>query len=288
MTLVLRAPDRTILLSAGDRIHSGHYRVTSRYAHAVNYLGSGGAFLFAVTPEQGAGPLNVVTPDPGSLPDDLVIRNRNVVLAGEAVRPQAVFDSRLRLSLADPGLFCRHTHILRSSLLEHGSPEWLVFLLEEKQRGPSGTSRAAFTEQLGRGVEILRRREFLVAAGLVRGCGIGLTPAGDDFNAGMLFALNLLLQCGLLVSADLPRRVYEVARGGNPLVNCFLELARDGRFFKRLKDLVQAMEGPGPEDVRRCAIDVIDYGATSGADLLAGFLLTLEAVLNPSSTEALA
>ena len=49
-----------------------------------------------------------------------------------------------------------------------------------------------FADQIGRGVHQVFNGKLLEGIRYLRGCGFGLTPAGDDFIAGLLVGLNLL------------------------------------------------------------------------------------------------
>lgn len=138
------------------------------------------------------------------------------------------------------------------------------------------------------------------AAEALIGLGGGLTPSCDD----MLVGLTAILTG---VSADprccaRARRVLDALRGTiarasrrtTPVSRHFLEAAAGGRFTERVKDLVETILGvreprekPGTraraggralraEDEKRVAAAakrMLEYGATSGADLIAGILL---------------
>ncbi len=127
----------------------------------------------------------------------------------------------------------------------------------------SGTGRGATAAATGPGTQGVR---------MLAGCGFGLTPSGDDFIAGMLIALHLLGAPQRTI-----RSVHAAAAGGGDLSRHFLALARDGRVDERMSALVAALLDHGDTEVRRAARRILQVGATSGADMMTGFVTTLKA-----------
>jgi hypothetical protein len=113
----------------------------------------------------------------------------------------------------------------------------------------------------------------------LRGCGLGLTPSGDDFVAGLLIGLNLLQQLHGRNRQKLVDEVFRAAKAGNVFSNSFLDLARRGLLFGRMKNLVCALLHEGEDAVRRSAAKLLAIGGSSGADLGTGFLLTVRGQL---------
>lgn len=110
----------------------------------------------------------------------------------------------------------------------------------------------------------------------LRGCGPGLTPSGDDFIAGLLFGLHLLQKCRGRDFQPLADVVFRAAHSANIFSNTFLELARRGLFFGRLKELIQALLAGSETSLRRATERLLAVGASSGADLATGFFMTLQ------------
>jgi len=104
---------------------------------------------------------------------------------------------------------------------------------------------------------------------------LGLTPSGDDFIAGLLIGLNLLQQLRGHDYQQIADEVFRTAKAGNIFSNSFLDLARRGLLFGRMKDLVLALMHETEEMVRTSAGQLMAIGESSGADLGTGFLLTV-------------
>ena len=246
------------ILSSGDRIRPGVYEVKARFARSVLLLGAGDRPLFVVDRSIGAGPLNLVVAAP------------NAFFAGESLaiprRPEAPrFDSALpRTDLS------KLAHVLAQALPRQAPPDSLVSLffpagnVPRQQANRDALFRKAFAHfAAGR-----------LAAGvrLIRGCGAGLTPAGDDFLCGWMLALRLRRQSARA------RGILKHALGGNPVSNAFLELSAAGQVNVAVKKLLQT-----PSSARVKA--VCAFGHSSGADLLCGMLFGLGIQDSESSTQ---
>ena len=103
------------------------------------------------------------------------------------------------------------------------------------------------------------------------GCGIGLTPSGDDFIPGLLIGLNLRGER----FRGIVNQVFSAARSKNIFSNSFLDLDRQGLLFGRMKDLILALLDGGQEAVRNSTGKLFAIGGSSGADLGTGFLMTM-------------
>ncbi len=107
------------------------------------------------------------------------------------------------------------------------------------------------------------------AVASLAGWGMGLTPSGDDFIAGMMLALWVDR------AALTPRAafLYRVAAPRTTLLSrAFLRAARDGLADAHWHRLLRALAEGGEAEVRRAASEALAFGATSGVDMAAGFL----------------
>ena len=242
----------------GDRVRPGTYAVKARFARSVLLLGAASRALFVVDRSIGAGPLNLVVTDPHAF-----VAGETLAVPRRAPAPR--FDSALpRTDSAK--LRC----VLEKALLRHAPPDSLVSLFFPVGKIP----------HLQENRDALFRKAFAhVAAGrlaagvrLVRGCGAGLTPAGDDFLCGWMLALRLRRQSARA------RGILKHALGENPVSNAFLELSAAGRVNGAVKKLLQA-----PSSARVKA--VCAFGHSSGADLLCGMLFGLGIQDSESSTQ---
>lgn len=117
------------------------------------------------------------------------------------------------------------------------------------------------------------------AARRIVGLGDGLTPSCDDLLVGLAGALRLFAGHRRLgawaraARAALSAAIEEAGALTTPVSRHFLRAAARGRFAERAKDLLEAVRGDGEKTVASAAARVLDYGVTSGADLVFGIAL---------------
>ncbi len=121
------------------------------------------------------------------------------------------------------------------------------------------------------------RRSLKVVTSSLAGLGPGLTPSGDDFLAGVLLALALVREqradaelteiAGLLVETAAPR-THEISAA-------YLRAAHNGEASERWHPLLAAISAGDTQKLHDAAAGVLEFGETSGADMLAGFIAGL-------------
>jgi hypothetical protein len=113
------------------------------------------------------------------------------------------------------------------------------------------------------------------AAVALLGVGGGLTPSGDDFVGGALFARRLLARAGV-VDAGAWRSVADAVLAAAPSRTHAISAAllgdlAEGLGWAPLHDLVLALVGHAASSAEDAAGRLVRLGHTSGWDLLAGF-----------------
>lgn len=122
-------------------------------------------------------------------------------------------------------------------------------------------------------------RAIATAAAQLAGLGPGLTPSGDDFLAGVMVGMQVgkkgeergqppFAICHLLFAAAAPRTTR--------LSRAFLRAASRGYVDERWHVLLTALCGDDPAALVRAARSVLAFGASSGLDMLTGFLWQME------------
>lgn len=295
-----------MLLSIGDKVREGTYKLHSSFRRAINFT-DGRRLVTLVTPDIGAGPVNIVVGDltpfgsssgltqtgfpPSQVPSlplrhrapshgngvDLRVEHHSVVFANRRflLDETQSYGSLLHIEKeTSRPVFRENLKIVENTLAAESHPKSLAFLLDAKRERDFRTAfDRAFVAQVKDGAS----RMFL-AAGVRRlaGCGFGLTPSGDDFIAGMLIGVNVLQQLTGRNNHRLIQTIYSAAAGKNLLSNSFLRLARDGRVSEKMQNLVSTLFDHGDTEVKERTEEVMTAGETSGADLLTGFVMTVK------------
>jgi hypothetical protein len=109
------------------------------------------------------------------------------------------------------------------------------------------------------------------------GRGLGLTPSGDDFLAGVLFSLHFL-NCSRLLD-PLAQKVSGLLHKTTRLSRHFLAYALAGKWGQTEEKIMLALMADAGEDLGRALSCQLAVGATSGADELAGMAAGIYAAL---------
>ncbi|MBU0495398.1 MAG: DUF2877 domain-containing protein [Chloroflexi bacterium] len=238
-------------------------RVLHSFARAIDLLTDDGTVVSVVDAAVGDGPLNVVVGAPApfaGVAADAVVRGD-----GEWLRV-----GRLTVHLASATLWEPHwPWERRLEAVSHQRSAvnlcgWSVSLndrVAEIAQRAVGNLRAALQSD--------DRRKLAEAAGALAGLGPGLTPAGDDFLAGVMWGLRFSGErdvdalCAAIVDAAGPRTT--------PLSAALLRAAGAGLADARWHALLDALDRG--VDISGALEAVLSQGATSGADAWAGFQL---------------
>ena len=242
------------IVSKGDCIRPGLYALQARYDRSVLLFGAASRVLFVVDTSIGDGPLN------------LVVKAPNTFVAGETLTlPRHITAPRFDSALPRTDR-AKLQRVLVSALPQQAPPNSLVSLFFPAGKIPR--FQQARDLRFRQALAQITAGRISAGSRLIRGCGEGLTPAGDDFLAGWLLAGRLQRKFAMV------KLILRHARGKNPVSNAFLELAAQGRVNFAVKRLLQAPSAPRVKAV--CA-----FGHSSGADLLCGLLFGLGFPLNP-------
>ncbi|MFC1742571.1 DUF2877 domain-containing protein [Candidatus Riflebacteria bacterium] len=268
-----------MLLSVGDMIRDGEYKLHSSFRRVVNF--SPGDFLVSIVNEEvGAGPLNIVVRNYNfKTIKYLKIDNNEIYLNGDRFQfdENKLFNSSIEVKSFENWKFERNLAILEGIFLQGVRPKGLGFLLDAKllTKLVSDFERA-FATQICGGVEKIFSENIISGVRMLRGCGYGLTPSGDDFISGFLFGLNFLQKIMGLEFGNLLKVIYEESLGENLFSNTSLFLASRGRVFSRLKDLLSSLLICGEYEINKNMEKLFSIGGSSGSDILCGLLISLK------------
>lgn len=276
---------RSISRPVAERLREGPCvaRALAVFERACDLVAPDGDVIALVLPEVGDGPFNVVVGGPAGLFDRLSLGEPVALAAGRLqggglrvdLGRAAVWEPRpdwgaLRARCDDivSSLACLDRFCLR--LASAGS--WLTLLEGRRPAGGLGAfvsarlHTAAPALEAGWGGDGQRLRQ---AVAQLVGLGSGLTPAGDDFLCGLMLRAWLAHPAPDLFCRD----VVEVAVSRTTTLSAaFLRAAARGECSARWHCLLAALrEGEGAR-IRAAVQAILAHGATSGADILAGFL----------------
>ncbi len=235
-------------LSIGDAVRPGVYKRITRFDRSVLWMDATASPLFLVSPEIGAGPLNIVVEQPGDF-----ARSERISIPPPPAEKQ--YDSSLPAQ-SSAGL-SKIQKLLAERLHDFADPDSLISIFHGLTGDEAVSPHANHRRQVVlNALEKLKQNQWSEGIGALKGLGPGLTPSGDDFICGLLLAMNL-------TGRGPVEQTLGTAFGGNAISNAFLELAAQGRTNQAVNAF---LERPSS----RTLFNVCLFGHTSGADLLCG------------------
>lgn len=266
------------ILSIGDLVEPGTYDFLNGFRRVVN-LTDGKRVVSLALPGVDRGPLNIIARgfDPDSVEHVRVEPGAIVVDGARAEYGEGVvYDSALPLALRGTRDFRRNLGQFGALLLVLSPRESLTYLLERSRITsiPAGFKRnlAEHTLSCVRDMILWNRRR---GVSRLSGCGIGLTPSGDDFIAGFLLGLIVLQRMGFHDWEAERGKVLEWTGLRDVLSTSFLSCAARGHTFESMRELIVALDLGDTEHVRSGTERLLQVGATSGADIGVGFFITV-------------
>jgi hypothetical protein len=266
-------------------------RVLAVFERACNLVNEKGQLLALIAPELGMGPFALmVEVGNGRFTDCLTGDTRVTIRAGEEQlqvgplliqwsgtplwQPRPAWKAVRTVSLAP------HHPPLRHLLLADAPADSLAGILAADRSASNWpatplllTARPA-VQLLQQGLTAGEQSVCATAAQALAGLGGGLTPAGDDFLVGVIYAL-----WACRPSAQAAPLAAAIAGAAAPLTTTlsagWLAAAGRGEAGIAWHDLIKALATGRPQALQRAARAVLATGHTSGADALAGFLVGL-------------
>lgn len=264
-------------------------RVLSAHLRACNLVSKQGDMIALVTGSVGNGPFHVVLAGPAPALDRLKpgdparCHQGHLQVADVSIDLQGAAVWEPRVTWPDPPV----TGTAMTLLAEHASTRASSPLF------PAGKTGSSQPVPPGRWPEALAKRASLAAenllvgleagdveritwgAGRLTGLGPGLTPAGDDFLVGLMAGLRAwpaLLAADWTVERACRLIVQVAANRTTVLSAAWIRHAAAGEFAEPWHDLIRALASSDNAPIRNAADHVLDTGATSGADAMAGFV----------------
>jgi hypothetical protein len=269
----------TELLSYGNQIRRGRYKLHSTFTSAVNFF-LDDAFVFVVDARVGAGPLNIVL-EGASLKSlrSLEIHTDVFHLNDDTIsfNDSTLYDSNIHIDGFKRNIFRHNLEFLEDALIEYSPPGSLAFLIDNNRKAEFTTAfDLAIVNRLEEGWKKLLAGDYRAGAQMMKGVGYGLTPGGDDFISGFLIALNVCQRISTTDLSPIVEILHRAAKGGNAFTNTFLDCAARGQVSEKFQNLIHVLCHSEENEIISCTRRLLTVGATSGADQAIGFLIGMK------------
>ena len=246
-----QAPDVESWLASSHEPHILHI-----FDRACNLINERGEVLSIVTPEIGDGPFNLVT-------EDNVIFSRQLHIES----PVSMTGSRLNVGnlTIDTG----------TAQLWNPCPDWAI-LHDHRDKIAHQVqqlrfSNYKFSNALPSSLVAADLRSSIATARTLAGLGVGLTPSGDDFMMGAIYATWIIHPpetAGVLADAI----ANTAASLTTSLSAAWLRAARMGEAGILWHEFLDAFLFHDPVRIQETLKNILAVGETSGVDALSGFI----------------
>ncbi len=283
ITLKMRLKTSCKIISLGNYAFSakGNLKIHSRFNNVINLVDERNLLISVVTKQIGNGPNNIVVDHINGLDfDNISITKEHIIFDDEMIplNDIVLYDDKIVFDNFSIVTFKKSLQYAKDLLKEKAHPLSAVFLLgASREKNFKDGFQYALMNGLKKGMDELIRSNFTNGKELC-GMGIGLTPTGDDLIDGALLALSLFESIGIVKTSSVKKTLYESIGSTNIISRTFLYYSYLGRFYEKFKDLIIAMSNG--DRLNEAFYNYLDIGETSGADILTGFIITIEKLLD--------
>jgi uncharacterized protein DUF2877 len=245
--------------------NSRHPRILHVFDEVCNLINERREVLSIATTQIGSGPFNIVVQDDILFSECFNVESQITVSANQLTLDNLFIDTT-KAKVWNP---CPDWKTL------HGKRDQISTQVEQLP----GT-KDQFSNSLAESLAIADLRSASVAAKQLAGLGIGLTPAGDDFIMGALYAAWIIHPPE--VARDLAEEITNIAAPlTTSLSAAWLRSAGRGEAGILWHNLFDALISGDSVDIQLQIAKLLSVGETSGADALAGFIGTFISYVEP-------
>ena len=265
------------LISYGDSIPEGEYRLHSAFANALNFR-RGKMLVSLVPPRTGAGPLNLVLKQLPLGAKRLRSTRFYFYIDENRLRkePDSLYSSSVPAEDADPETVRENIADLASLLVKKAPPKSLAFIFDPKlEKHFTRVFEKHLLARFKKAVAYFLAGNDARGVKAMRGLGLGFTPSGDDFISGLLAGLNFAVQSLRFDAENRIERIYFYAEGGNLVSNSFLRCSYEGKVSAKVRRLMKALSVKNRKELAAAAAAALNSGHTSGADFCSGLVFAL-------------
>ena len=270
------------IMNFGDCIKDGNYKLHSKFKSVHNYTYNN-EMVSLVSTKVGTGPNNIVVNIfPQQAEQVLKIHNQTISIGNNVLNIDPKESQIIKDIYVNSLLELKYKiEILTEVISDNISPVSLGFLLFPKNETFLKTTfEKAFLDHVKKTCKSISLEKLPTVAKNMKGVGFGLTPSGDDFNCGVLYALNYLKE---IINKDISERIEECFKnsiGNNLISNAFLKYAYSNKYYENFHGLLKVLKQNNKNLISHYTNKIIGSGHTSGSDMLTGFILTIKGVLN--------
>jgi len=259
----------------GYDIDYGDYFLHSQFKSVHNYTDNK-VIVSIVNRKIGRGPNNIVVDNfPLYAEKQLIFDSKNLILGKKAYTIcENDYEEDNKIYLRNKAQLKSVLTILLDNInFEKKSLGFILFKEEEKYFQSS--FEKAFVKKVKNSLKDFSFDILPNIAQKMKGLGFGLTPSGDDFNCGVLYALHYLKDISKIDLTEIIYKYYVNTKGNNLISNTFILQAYKNNYYENLHNLLIALENEKIAEIIYYRDKIIASGHSSGSDMLTGFIFCL-------------
>jgi len=263
------------IVAIGDKVPLGTYHLHSRFDHAVNYRSEACIITFIDSDKHLSGrTLQVSRLPPGK--DPVQVSGSDVAVAQTRVSRSGAYRYDSAFEGFSPEQDLSPLVTAMKTALDVNAPERSLAVLFHPRQARTFASafEKAVLQRFLQAFETIVQGDIVGSVEGFKGVGFGLTPSGDDFIIGLLYALSSLPPTTTL--RDIKNGILEKATGCTELSWQLMSDAEAGIYPKSIKELFTAAQGGDENGMKRYVLNTLEHGHSSGADTIAGMVAGFE------------
>jgi hypothetical protein len=273
------------IVAIGDKVPLGTYHLHSRFAHVVNYQNESSIISFVDNEKNLSGRTLFVSELPRGK-DPVVVCRADVAVAQTRVSRARAHRYDSAFEGFSPEQDCTTLIDTMKSVLDGPVPDRSLAVLYHSRHRPAFSSafEKAVLDRFSQAFETLKKGDILGSVEQFKGVGFGLTPSGDDFIIGLLYALSSLTSSETVCS--IKKEILEMTSSCTTLSRQFMRDAEAGVYSKDIKELFIAARCGDENGMNQRLLDILHHGHSSGADTIAGMVAGFEWFFTQRHSEA--
>lgn len=268
----------TEILFYGDCIINDIYFPKSSFSHINNYFSADNVMLSVSDDIDFAAPNSIIVNSLENLNSNISLKQNRLQLNNIELEllPEKKYNSAFIFKSFTQNELTLRIEILEQ-ILQNFSDNFLTLkVFFNKKIVTKSAFETEIYNRLSKGFEMLKQNAFFDGLQFIKGIGSGLTPSGDDFIAGVVMAsyfaeksLNKNLQ-------PIRNSILKMMSDSNIYSFNFLRYLVSGNFNAHFKDFLTSFSEGKPEQMQLSVEKMKKIGASSGIDVLVGFIFTLK------------
>lgn len=263
------------IISFGDCIQNGNYQFHSGFDNIDNFINQNNEFISIASNDSYLAPNCIVIDDfVSGRYSEIYVNNGQLIVNNISHKLYKTLEYNtnfIYLDISTKALKGKIENFLQLNKNNFAQKSLFFLLNTENEKYFTSSFEKAYINQMKYAYSIFKTN-IIDSITEFKSRGSGLTPSGDDFIAGILFALDFFI---INKNSEFKDLIFQKALSNNVFSNNYLRFSYQSKYFKRFKDFLSAFFSESQNDINIAFAQMTSIGDTSGSDLLTGYFSTL-------------